>query len=347
MNRMKGYLAIIILFIVSSCTAPAALADLFNGLTNQESKTVENPLLLAVETSTPGKVTNSVPSTLTMTIYPTQKPPPLLFEEADRPGTYWVTNPASQARLFVQVVHAPEWDGNALPALVLVPGGMATGINLLPEAKILASRGFTVILFDPDGRGRSEGVEDYGGFVHQDGLAAVVRFASEHEDVLPAKIGLVSFSYGITMATGVLARYPLSGVLFLIDWEGPVDRADTTTSPSGECVVESTRQMWKPCDDQKFWSEREAIHFIKQVKVPAYQRLQSEKDHVQPDVSHSIRIINEAINAGIGWVRLNKLPANQIYDENNPPKMTPEQMDKTRDNRIAEIAHELFQEFSR
>ena len=344
----RGFFFVIVfsLFVLSACSPLTGLEDLVARFTDQEPAPMETSLPVPVVTDTSLAATETIAGppkpTETDPMQPLNKP---VFEKADKPGTYWVNNPTSQARLFVQVVHAPDWGGEALPALVLVPGGISTGGNLLPDASKLAEQGFTVFLFDPDGRGRSEGVEDYGGFIHQDGLAAVLQFAAGNKDVQSGRMGLVSYSYGVTMATGVLARYPQLDVRFLIDWEGPVDRADTTTSPAGECVMESTRQMWQPCDDQQFWVEREAIRFISQVKIPAYQRLQSENDHVQPDVSHAIRIVNEAVNAGIGWVRLNDLPANQIYDENDPPKMTPEQMDKTREKRIAEFARELFRQF--
>ncbi len=271
----------------------------------------------------------------------------VVFEPADKANTYWVTNPGSQAKLFVEVIHAPDWDQTPQPALVLIPGGLGTGGSLVEEARIFAARGFSVVVFDPDGRGRSQGVENWNGFLQQDGLEAVVRFAQQLPEVKNGNVGLISFSYGVTMTTGMLARYPDSGVRFYIDWEGPVDRYDTTTTAQGECQVDASKQQWKPCEDEAFWSEREALTFMSNVKVPAYQRVQSETDHVQPDVTHAIRIINAAVNAGIEWVRLNDYPTNQKYDEMEPPQMFPESMDKTRNKRIGDYAVELMEQFGR
>ena len=83
------------------------------------------------------------------------------------------------------------------------------------------------MIFDPDGRGLSVGVEDYDGFIHQDGLAEIIRFSASLPEVDPERIGVISFSYGVTMAAGALARYPDLPVRFLIDMEGPADRNDT------------------------------------------------------------------------------------------------------------------------
>lgn len=75
-----------------------------------------------------------------------------------------------------------------------------------PKALRLVDAGFVVVLFDPDGRGKSTGKEDFGGYIHQDGLAAVVRFTADLPYVDAQNMGLVTYSYGITMASGALAR---------------------------------------------------------------------------------------------------------------------------------------------
>ena len=119
------------------------------------------------------------------------------------------------------------------------------------------------------------------------------------------------------MGSGLLARYPELPVQFFIDWEGPVDREDTTIGCSG------SPQEFAPCSDDAFWAEREALTFISSIQIP-YQRLQSERDHEQPDVSHAIRAVNAAVESGVPWVRLNMLPPNQIFELESPPHMLPE-----------------------
>ncbi len=242
-------------------------------------------------------------------------------------GPYTVTNPASGAALHVAVFYPPTWDGERrLPALVLVPGGSGDSAHFLrpsPDGSTVdtfTQAGYAVVLFDPDGRGESGGTEDYNGFVHQDGLAEVLRFAATLPGIDPAQIGLATFSYGITMGAGTLARHPDLPVRFLVDWEGPADRDDT-----GGCDEAGIGHLnaVASCDDEDFWAEREASTFIGQIRVP-YQRIQSARDHVQPDNDHAILMVNNAVAGGVPWVRLNDLPPNQTYDAASPPPMLAE-----------------------
>lgn len=263
-------------------------------------------------------------------------------ESAGERDVYWVTNPASGAPLYMRVVRPQIWDGEALPTLILIPGGNSdsSGFFTSPQnqAQRIADAGFVVVVFDPDGRGQSEGQEDYGGFVHQDGLAAVIKRAASLPEVDPLSIGLVSFSYGITIASGALVRHPDLPVIFLIDWEGPADRNDT-----GGCDAGHIGHLTGigECNDEAFWSQREALAFIAQIKVP-YQRIQSEKDHAQPDSAHAVAMINAAANGGAPWVRLNDLESNQTYDQATLPTMLPEEMDRQRDKLVIRYALELL-----
>ncbi len=265
-------------------------------------------------------------------------------EESEQPGLgameeHWVTNPTTGAELYVHITYPQGEGGEPFPALVVVPGGIGAGNKFrLPGAmaEALANAGIAAVTFDPDGRGQSGGEEDYNGHAQQDGLAAVIEFAATLAKIDPQRIGLASFSYGITMASGTLARYPDLPVLFLMDWEGPADRFDTTVECSN-----STRIDFNPCDDDAYWAQREALVFISDVRVP-YQRLQSEKDHVQPDVSHAINMINNAVGGEAPWVRLNDLTPNKTYDPDAPPTMIPDSMDKGLDLMAVQYAQELF-----
>lgn len=262
-------------------------------------------------------------------------------QAAGATNTFWITNPTSGARLYTQVV-LPKSASGKLPALVLVPGGIGWGGNFLDppnRAQTLADAGFVVVVFDPDGRGKSAGKDDFDGFVQQDGLGAVVRFAATLPNVDASKIGIVTYSYGVTMGSGALARYPDLPAKFLIDWEGPADRNYTTSGCNFGAGKEKIH--WQPCTDNAFWSEREAVNFIGKMRVP-YQRIQSEKDHVQSNNAHAIDLINAAIKGGVTWVRLNDYAPNQSYDPRSPPQMLPEQQDRQLEPRVAKYAHELF-----
>jgi hypothetical protein len=227
----------------------------------------------------------------------------------------------------------------------LVPGGSGKSADFLQGANEGVSTvenvneaGYIAIVFDPDGRGRSQGSEDYNGHTQQDGLAEIICSAVTWPGVDPENIGLATFSYGITMGAGALARNPDLPVKFLIDWEGPADRDDTGgCDPSGMGHLQEVVS----CDDETFWKEREASTFIKDIQVP-YQRLQSENDHVQPDNFHAILMINNAVNGSALWVRLNKEAPNQTYTPDNLPAMIPERMDRQVETLIVEHARELF-----
>ena len=262
--------------------------------------------------------------------------------EADTKNTYWVTNPASGAKLFVTVVEpASAQQDSTFPALVLVPGSSGDSSNFVggsKDAQVVADEGFAIVLFDPDGRGRSEGTEDYNGFIGQDGLAAVISFAAQLPIVDEEQIGVVSFSYGITMAAGTLARYPDLPVQFLIDWEGPADRDDT-----GGCDDSHTGHLSDvaSCDDEEFWAEREAVTFIKDIRVP-YQRIQTEKDHAQPDLHHAVIMINAGVEDEAPWVRLNDEEPDQSYEESDLPQMLSENFSKNLMEGVTKYAKELL-----
>ena len=250
---------------------------------------------------------------------------------ADAPNAYWVTNPASGSRLHMTATYPPGWNGELVPALILVPGG--TGVSEPQKAKRLAAEGFLAIIFDPEGRGQSEGTEDYNGFVGQDGLAAVIEAATALPGLDADRYGLVSFSYGVSMATGALARHPDLPIDFYIDWEGPVDRNYT----SGCRPAPQQHIQWESCENDSWWAEREALTFITDVQVP-YQRVQSQKDHVQRENTHAIDIVNAAVAGGAPWVRLNEYPAGQTYDAANPPAMLADSLDKQLERTVAAYA---------
>jgi pimeloyl-ACP methyl ester carboxylesterase len=268
-----------------------------------------------------------------------------LFEEvsarpADETGTYWVTNPTSGVELYTTVLRPDDWSGEPLPTLVIIPGGtddsagIVEGDSIGPKA---VAQGYAVVAFDADGRGQSGGEESYSGFTQQDGLAAVIQFAADLPEVDAERMGLLSFSYGVTLGSGVLARYPELPVRFYIDWEGPADRRDTTIG-----CKPSSQYDWPACDDDEAWAEREALTFISQIQVP-YQRVQNQRDHVQPDVSHAVHMVNAAVNGAAPWVRLNDYPPNETYDPNDPPEMRENRGGPTLDQVMLRYAEELFE----
>jgi len=227
------------------------------------------------------------------------------MEDAIRVGEEAIIhNPSSGAELVMHIFLSENPVG---PTVVLVPGGTGCGSGFRRPGSmsvdVLLDGGVNVVVFDPDGRCSSDGVEDQNGSIHQDGLAAVIRHAAEHPDLDPSRMGMVSISYGITMAAGALSRYPDLPITFLIDYEGPATRNDT-----GGCDDDQTGHLMDEvaCDDESFWRQREALTFMPDVSVP-YYRIQTENDHAQPDNEHALQMVNAALEGASPRVWLNDL----------------------------------------
>jgi alpha/beta superfamily hydrolase len=209
------------------------------------------------------------------------------------------------------------------------------------SAQTYADQGFTVVIFDPEGRGASEGEEDLNGHIGQDGLAGIIRTIAMRSEVDPDRIALLSFSFGVTLGSGTLARYPELPIVFFMDWEGPANRVYTTHDCSADHPGIGSTEGMSSCEDDEFWSEREAEAFIASVQVP-YQRLQFENDHSQETPEHAVVIVNAAVNGDPPWVRLNDNEPNQTYALSPLPPMLPSSAGNRLNDLVVQIAEELF-----
>lgn len=139
-----------------------------------------------------------------------------------------LADPASGAKLWASVSHPSDASAaKKYPAVVFVPGGLGFGSQMArgPQAAEIARAGFVIGYFDPDGRGRSRGWENWNGKVHQDGLHAFLKAVAALPFVDKSNVGVVSSSLGLAMAAGALGRYPNDPpVKYFIDLEGPTDR---------------------------------------------------------------------------------------------------------------------------
>ncbi|HBR80577.1 MAG: hypothetical protein UX09_C0034G0004 [Candidatus Uhrbacteria bacterium GW2011_GWE2_45_35] len=256
---------------------------------------------------------------------------------------FWVVNPNSNTELLVKLFYPQNFEENdSIDLLVLVPGGNSNSTSFTSGSKNAASlteAGLAILIFDPDGRGESEGEENQNGYVQQDGLAAIIEFAAKDlPDAKINKIGVVSFSFGVSMASGALSRYPNLPVSFYIDWEGPVDRNDFAGCDNDR--VGHLRNK-VDCGDEAFFAEREAVNFIPKLEIP-YWRLQSETDHAQPDVLSAVRAINAALGGSVPLVGLNENEIKASLSETAPPSMIPDVLDKRLMTEVEKIAEKLF-----
>jgi hypothetical protein len=261
--------------------------------------------------------------------------------------TLHVVNPSSSCVLYVHI-HRPAYAGPnyRVPGLIFVPGGTGYGSEFdavgLPDQ--IASDGFALLHFDPDGRGLS-GVyaANYDGYVHQDGMYACLLALASRAYVDTSRLGVYSQRFGITMASGMIARHPSPRVKFLLDFEGPADRYQTCLDSGGFVPV--------PPDSDAFWQEREAGRFMKQVPG-AYLRMQPVTDSNPRlwDNRHAIQLIDSATavtygGAGVGdWTRTNDPgmnPVNRVYTLLHPPVWIPDVQEVEDYTRVLLYLHEL------
>jgi pimeloyl-ACP methyl ester carboxylesterase len=87
-------------------------------------------------------------------------------------------------------------------AVVLMHGAGSTRSAVLDHARVLADRGYGVLLFDARGHGESAGRGmDFGWYGESDASGAV-DFLAERPDVEPGRVGLVGMSMGGEQAIG-------------------------------------------------------------------------------------------------------------------------------------------------
>ncbi len=220
----------------------------------------------------------------------------------------WVPNPAGPA-LYAHI-HRPS-ESMVNPGVVLVPGALDSGTGFDRGRGItaadVASLGFTVIHYDPSGRGKTGGTEDYWGPAHQGELAALLGFFDALPEVESGNIAIFSFSIGICIAAGALARCDLPSVKYLFDWEGPSNRFNITQNDTHKHL-----KKW-PSSDVSFWGEREPALSIGQISC-GYFRYQAARDHVQGNFKgHAIELVNLAGRGKARWTRMNANPPGTIF----------------------------------
>lgn len=194
------------------------------------------------------------------------------------------------------------------PGVVVSPGihqGRAAveGYDAVVNAAEIAKVGYTVLTFDPAGRGKSWGEEDYGGPEHQDDLRVAIKHLLA-SPLVDGRVGVLSLSLGIAASVGALARWPDElPVRWLVDWEGPCDREIITSG--GTILVPAAGHT---LEDDAYWHPREATRGVGRLAC-GYVRLQALPDHAQPtEVRHATRMIAAASAGSLPWFQINHHP---------------------------------------
>jgi hypothetical protein len=209
------------------------------------------------------------------------------------------------------------------PGVVLVPGALSAGSDYDKGTEVtaedIASLGLAVLHYDPSGRGKTGGKEDYWGPNHQFELSIVLDHFAKRPGVLADNVGIFSFSIGITISSGALAGYSLPFVRYLFDWEGPSNRFNITKNDTHKPLKDF------PSSNLGFWRDREAVRSIGNIKC-GYFRYQAQQDHMQGAYQgHAIELVNLATKGKARWTRLNDNPPNMLFDKNrvNAYRWTP------------------------
>ncbi len=204
-------------------------------------------------------------------------------------------------------------DARVRPAVLLCPGiddpgSVFEGHGPPLCADEVARLGAICMHFDPAGRGKSWGPEDFGGLEHQDNVRVVLRYLLSRPDVIASRSGVVAISLGVAMAVGALARPDDDFHLgWLIDWEGPCDREIIT---AGGSIMEPA--AGHGLDDDAYWHPREAMRHVGGLRC-GYFRYQAKRDHAQPgETRHAMRMMRAAAAGNLPWFQLNDHPRNRL-----------------------------------
>jgi uncharacterized protein len=81
-------------------------------------------------------------------------------------------------------------------AILLVHGGGGSRAGAVQHARMLARRGYGVLLYDARGRGESDGRPDAIGWTWQSDVAGALRWLDQRPDVDPEKVGGLGLSTG-------------------------------------------------------------------------------------------------------------------------------------------------------
>lgn len=161
--------------------------------------------------------------------------------------------------------------------------------------KEIASWGCAAVVLDLSGRGKSWGVESYGGPENHQDVRAALKWMGEAG---LSRVGVLSLSLGASAAAGALASGGQAE--FWIDWEGPSDR---------EIITYGGRRMAPAAghglQDDRYWYPREPVRFVGRITCP-YLRFQGLHDHAQPgEFRHAERMLRAASSGTLPWFQLN------------------------------------------
>ncbi|GHO82854.1 alpha/beta hydrolase [Dictyobacter formicarum] len=157
------------------------------------------------------------------------------------------------------------------PVIILTHGTPGDRVDMVKRAAFLFKHGYTVLLFDFQSYGKSQGVMSTLGMVESGDILAAIAFLHSYPDTLDSKIGVLGLSMGATAA--VLAAARSTDISALIAESCPVDATRVPGDVPNDQVRNADRQLVeevygvditlaRPIDVVDKLSGRTAIFFI-------------------------------------------------------------------------------------
>ncbi|MGH2493526.1 MAG: alpha/beta hydrolase [Ktedonobacteraceae bacterium] len=127
------------------------------------------------------------------------------------------------------------------PVIILNHGTPGNRVSMLSRATFLFNHGFTVLLFDFQSYGKSQGVMSTLGMVESEDILAAIAYVHSLPATMSSKIGVLGLSMGATAA--VLAASHTTDILALVAESCPVDATLVTTDVPDEAARQADKQL--------------------------------------------------------------------------------------------------------
>ncbi len=192
------------------------------------------------------------------------------------------------------VLHGPRAASASqpVPCVVLVPGPDTRQIDLDSNALRWSQMGWGAVWFDLSCT--TGATNDMGGILDQTGLNAVLQKLVTRPEVDSDRLVVVAMDYGMTLATGTLARWPNQPpVALLVDLNGLANRWESSSQFGGPIPRDSSNTT--------FWEEREAEAYLPFIPS-AYFRVESQthRNRPRPPQSDPLANVRGALRVSLG-----------------------------------------------
>ncbi|GCF10773.1 alpha/beta hydrolase [Dictyobacter arantiisoli] len=127
------------------------------------------------------------------------------------------------------------------PVIILTHGTPGNRVDMVQRAAFLFQHGYSVLLFDFQSYGRSQGVMSTLGMVESEDILAAISFVHAYPDTMRSKVGVLGLSMGATAA--VLAAAESTDIDALVAESCPEDATRVPGDVPNDKVREADQQL--------------------------------------------------------------------------------------------------------